>query len=158
MLIIKAVKAMRVNKIPAKINQAFKRFLLWLSSGSFALEFLKSKIMNIRMWGCLYSLKLEEVARSGQKRRRHPTSLAGSRDLYSLNLSPNSGHCYFRNLSLSSGHSCILVIWWWFDIMDKERRSVWWLFLLILYPFICIISIMLLSIHWSYLRGRDTKR
>ncbi len=59
MLIIIAAKVTTVSKSPAKMNQAFKRLLLRLSSASSALEFLQSKIMNMKMSGCLYSFKLK---------------------------------------------------------------------------------------------------
>jgi hypothetical protein len=71
-LITTAVKVMRVSKSPAKINQAFERLLLRLSSVFFALEFLQSKIMNMGMPGCLYSLKLGGVFQSGEYGRITP--------------------------------------------------------------------------------------
>jgi hypothetical protein len=132
MIITIAVKIKTVSIIPAKISQAFKHFLLRLSLASFASEFLQSKKMNIKVSGCSYSLKLEGLFRSGGRR--------GWRSLSTFY--PAHG----------SGNPCKLIIWWWFDIIDKERWNVWWSFLLI-----CIFSIMLLTIHRIYLTERESK-
>ncbi len=136
MLIIIAVKEMTVNKILATINQSLKHFLLQLSLGSFVLEFLQSKIINMRMSRCSYSLWLEaELWRAEYRRKGRSSS--------NFYLPPGSGHPYK------------LVCWWWFDTINEGRWYVWWSFLLIWYPLICILSIILLKIYWCYLTKRE---
>jgi hypothetical protein len=93
----------------------------WFSTSD---ECLHWKMINMRMLGCLYLLRLRANIRNGVDRAR-------SKVLFLF---------YFFDLSsVTRVELYRLLIWWPFGIINRRRKIVRWLFLVIWYRLIDIV-------------------